>query len=94
MAAGGQGQPPAQTQALPGQGQPTYQPTQQPTQGWGYQQQPQAANIGVQAGDAGQAGRRPTGAETSMYTDLSFNDLSAAEPAIPPSTGRSKYGTM
>ena len=91
MSSAAQGQP--QAQALPATAQPTYQQAQQPGQ-WGYQQQPQAANIGVQAGDAGQAGRRPTGAE-AMYSDLNFNDLSAAEPAIPPNTtGRSKYGTM
>ena len=94
MTGAAQGQPQTPNQAVPGTAQPTYQQAQQPGQGWGYQQQPQTANISVQAGDAGQAGRRPTGAE-AMYTDLNFNDLSAAEPAIPPSTtGRSKYGTM
>lgn len=88
-----QGQAQPQAQALPAPTQATYPQAQQQGQGWGYPQQPQAANIGVQAGDASQAGRRPTGAE-AMYSDINFNDLSAAEPAIPPSTGRSKYGTM
>lgn len=92
MAGNTQGQVQPQAQAIPAPAQATYPQAQQQGQGW-YQQQPQAANIGVQAGDTSQAGRRPTGAE-AMYPGIDFNDLSAAEPAIPPSTGRSKYGTM
>ena len=87
----GQGQPQGQTQPVQSTGQQAYPQTQQ-GQGWVYPQQPQAANIGVQAGDTNATGRRPAGPEAMYPTDINFNDLSAAEPALPP-TGRSKFGT-